>query len=145
MSDLLERLRTRGWRLTPQRRVIAEVLAGDHVHLTAEEIHARAQAKLPETGLATVYNTLNELVSLREILEVSTGDGPKRYDPNVRRPHQHLLCISCGELRDVYPAEDPTLPASEQHGYEVLDAQITFRGLCPECRKQQPASGQSPT
>lgn len=140
MSDLLERLRTRGWRLTPQRRVIAEVLDCEHVHLTAEEIHARAQAKLPETGLATVYNTLNELVSLREILEVSTGEGPKRYDPNVRRPHQHLLCIRCGELRDVYPAGEPTLPASEQHGYEVLDAQITFRGLCPACRTQPPAS-----
>jgi Fur family ferric uptake transcriptional regulator len=141
MSDLLERLRTRGWRLTPQRRVIAEVLDGDHVHLTAEEIHARAQAKLPETGLATVYNTLNELVSLREILEVSTGDGPKRYDPNVRRPHQHLLCITCGDLRDVYPKGEPALPASERHGYKLLDAQITFRGLCPACRARRPASG----
>ncbi|NED06514.1 transcriptional repressor, partial [Streptomyces sp. SID6648] len=26
MSDLLERLRERGWRLTAQRRVVAEVL-----------------------------------------------------------------------------------------------------------------------
>lgn len=135
MSDLLERLRDRGWRLTPQRRVIAEVLAGDHVHMTAEEIHAQAQSKLPETGLATVYNTLSELVSIREILELSTGDGPKRYDPNVRRPHQHLLCVSCGELRDVYPADEPTLPRREQHGYEILGAQVTFRGLCPNCRK----------
>ncbi|MYU47611.1 transcriptional repressor, partial [Streptomyces sp. SID7803] len=49
MSDLLERLRGRGWRMTAQRRVVAEVLdGGDHVHLTADEVHARAVAKLPE-------------------------------------------------------------------------------------------------
>ena len=40
MSDLLKRLRGRGWRMTAQRRVVAEVLDGDHVHLTADEVHA---------------------------------------------------------------------------------------------------------
>ncbi len=39
---LLERLRRRGWRLTAQRRVVAEALAGEHVHLTAEEVYERA-------------------------------------------------------------------------------------------------------
>lgn len=139
MSDLLDRLRARGWRLTPQRRVIAETLAGEHVHLTPEEIHARAQQRLPEIGLATVYNTLSELVALSEILEVNTGKGPKRYDPNVRRPHQHLICVHCGELRDVYPADGPILPTSERHGFEILEAHVTFRGACPACRASREA------
>ncbi|MFE2439439.1 Fur family transcriptional regulator, partial [Streptomyces sp. NPDC059409] len=72
MSDLLERLRERGWRLTAQRRVVAEVLDGDHVHLTADEVHARAARRLPEISRATVYNTLRELVHRAEVLEVST-------------------------------------------------------------------------
>lgn len=139
VSELLERLRRRGWRLTPQRRVIAQVLDGEHVHLTAEEIHARARAVLPETGLATVYNTLNELVAMGEVLEVSVGEGPKRYDPNVLRAHQHLVCVGCGEVRDVYPAGEPSLPARERHGYRILDARVTFRGLCPSCRARSDA------
>ena len=49
--------------MTAQRRVVAEVLDGEHVHLTADEVHARAVAKLPEISRATVYNTLGELVS----------------------------------------------------------------------------------
>src|SRR5689334_13495791 len=77
MSDLLERLRGRGWRMTSQRRVVAEVLDGDHVHLTADEVHARAAERLPEISRATVYNALGELVSLGEVIEVST-DGRRQ-------------------------------------------------------------------
>jgi Fur family ferric uptake transcriptional regulator len=133
---LVERLRDRAWRLTVQRRVVAEVLAGEHVHLTADAVYSRAQRLLPEISLATVYNTLNELVDMGEVMEISTGDGPKRYDPNTTTPHHHLYCVGCGALRDVNPkgSDQLTLPGSQQHGFEVLDVAIFFRGLCPDCR-----------
>ncbi|WP_404816830.1 Fur family transcriptional regulator [Streptomyces thermolineatus] len=135
MSDLLERLRERGWRLTAQRRVVAEVLNGDHVHLTADEVHARAAGRLPEISRATVYNTLGELVSLGEIIEVSTDGRAKRYDPNAHRPHHHLVCSRCGTIRDVHPGGNPLddLPAGERFGFTVSDVEVTYRGVCPEC------------
>ncbi|MEU3399646.1 Fur family transcriptional regulator [Streptomyces filamentosus] len=135
MSDLLERLRARGWRMTSQRRVVAEVLSGEHVHLTADEVHARAVERLPEIARATVYNTLGELVSLGEVVELSTDGRAKRYDPNARRPHQHLVCTECGTIRDVRPAGDPlaVLPDSERYGFTVSKADVTYRGLCPSC------------
>ena len=133
---MLARLRDRGWRLTPQRRVVAEVLAGDHVHLTAEAVYTRAQQLLPEISLATVYNALNELVDMGEVLEISTGDGPKRYDTNATAAHHHLYCVGCGDLRDVNPrgTDALSLMPSQQHGYELLDVDIVFRGRCPDCR-----------
>ncbi|MEY9845418.1 Fur family transcriptional regulator [Streptacidiphilus sp. MAP5-3] len=135
MSDLLERLRTRGWRLTAQRRVVAQVLDGDHVHFTADEIHARAVELLPEISRATVYNTLGELVSLGEVLEVSTDGRAKRYDPNAHHAHQHLICQSCGTIRDVHPTGDPliALPSTERFGFAVSGVEVTYRGLCPDC------------
>lgn len=135
MSDLLERLRGRGWRLTAQRRVVAEVLDGDHVHLTADEVHARAAAKLPEISRATVYNTLGELVSLGEVIEVSTDRRAMRYDPNAHQRHQHLVCARCGAIRDVHPSGDPLrdLPDAERFGFAVSDVEITYRGVCPSC------------
>ena len=122
--------------MTAQRRVVAEVLAGDHVHLTADAVHAAAQARLPEVSLATVYNTLNELVAMGEVLQVSTGDGPKRYDPNVRHAHQHLVCVTCGALRDVVPdgQEELRLPDSQRHGYRILGVDVVFRGVCASCQ-----------
>ena len=136
MSDLLERLRERGWRLTAQRRVVAEVLDGDHVHLTADEVHARAVARLPEISRATVYNTLGELVVLGEVLEVATDGRAKRYDPNAHHPHQHLICSGCGAIRDVHPQGDPlaALPADQRFGFAVSGAEVTYRGVCPDCR-----------
>ncbi|MEV7521831.1 Fur family transcriptional regulator [Streptomyces sp. NPDC091371] len=142
MSDLLERLRQRGWRLTSQRRVVAEVLDGDHVHLTADEVHARAARLLPEISRATVYNALGELVSLGEVVEVSTDGRAKRYDPNAHRPHQHLICSGCGIIRDVHPTGDPLagLPDEGRFGFRVSGVEVTYRGLCPGCA-QGPSSG----
>ncbi|MDI3387577.1 Fur family transcriptional regulator [Streptomyces sp. B-S-A8] len=135
MSDLLGRLRGRGWRMTAQRRVVAEVLDGEHVHLTADEVLARATDRLPEISRATVYNTLGELVSLGEVIEVATDGRAKRYDPNAHRPHQHLICSGCGAIRDVHPGGDPLadLPSSERFGFAVAEAEVTYRGLCPGC------------
>ncbi|MGK5529392.1 Fur family transcriptional regulator [Streptomyces sp. URMC 129] len=135
MSDLLRRLRERGWRLTAQRRVIAEVLDGDHVHFTADEVHRRAAGKLPEISRASVYSTLGELVALGEVLEVTTDGRAKRYDPNAHRPHQHLVCSGCGAMRDVRPSADPlpALPAGERFGFAVSGAVVTYYGRCPGC------------
>ncbi|MFF7245817.1 Fur family transcriptional regulator [Embleya sp. NPDC008237] len=135
MSDLLERLRERGWRMTSQRRVVAEVLDGDHVHLTADEVHARAARRLPEISRATVYNALGELVSLGEVKEVSTDGRAKRYDPNAHHPHQHLVCSACGTVRDVHPTGNPLadLPPDQRFGFTVSEAEVTYRGLCPSC------------
>jgi Fur family ferric uptake transcriptional regulator len=133
-SDLLARLRARDWRLSPQRRVVAEVLVGDHVHLTAEQVHDLARVRLPEISRATVYNTLNELVAMGEVLEVDVVDGPKRYDPNIAEEHDHLVCGSCHTIRDVpRSSKPPTITADARAGYVVTAVDVTFRGLCPAC------------
>jgi Fe2+ or Zn2+ uptake regulation protein len=136
ISELVERLRDRKWRLTAQRRVVAEVLAGEHIHLSADAVYSQAQRRLPEISLATVYNTLNDLVDMGEVLEISTGVGPKRYDPNTTAAHHHLYCVGCGALRDVIPegTDRLALPSNQQHDFELVDVDIIFRGRCPDCR-----------
>jgi len=119
---LLDRLRARDWRLTPQRRVIAEVLE-------------RARGRLPEVSLATVYNTLNELVSMGEVQQVDAGGGPTRYDPNTKDGHHHLVCLKCGDLRDVHPHGLDTLelPRSNRFGYRIVNRVVLFQGYCSDC------------
>jgi Fur family transcriptional regulator, stress-responsive regulator len=132
VTDLLTRLRARGWRLTAQRRVIAEALVGEHVHLTADEVLAGARDALPEVGRATVYATLRELVELGELAEVSTDRGPVRYDPNVGEAHHHLVCRDCHRVLDVTP-EPPVLAAEASHGFTIDRVEVVFRGRCPDC------------
>jgi Fur family transcriptional regulator, stress-responsive regulator len=132
VEPLVARLRERDWRLTAQRRVIAEAMSGEHVHLTADEVLERAQAALPEVSRATVYNTLHELVGMGELREMTHADGRKRYDPNVEEQHHHLVCVDCGQMLDVH-ADAPELPNDQRHGFDLLEVQVTFRARCPEC------------
>jgi Fur family ferric uptake transcriptional regulator len=133
--DLIDRLKSRGWRLTAQRRAIAHTLTGPCVHLTAEEVWEGARALVPEVSQATVYNTLNELVRLGEVREVDGVGRARRYDPNSVVPHHHLLCDGCGRIVDVVPEGDLTsaLPVAARHGFRGLQAEIVYRGTCPDC------------
>jgi Fe2+ or Zn2+ uptake regulation protein len=134
MDQLIDRLRARaGFRMTAQRRAVAEALSGSHVHLSAEEVHERARRALPEISLATVYNTLHELVALGEVDEHGFDGRTRRYDPNVGQVHHHLVCEGCGAIRDVEPgAEVPHPP--DLGGFEVLSTEVTHRGRCADCR-----------
>lgn len=135
MNDLLHRLSKRGWQMTPQRRVIAEVLSGDHVHLTADEIHEQAIHKLPEISRATAYKALTEMVALGEVAVVNVEGRARRYDPNGDRSHQHLVCERCGLIRDVHPrgSDALRLEQSDHHGFKLTGVDVVFRGLCPDC------------
>ena len=135
MNDLLDRLRARRWRLTAQRRVVAQALEGDNVHLTADEVLVRARELLPEISRATVYNTLNDLVLLGEVAEVADEGRSKRYDPNGAHPHQHLLCTVCGRLDDVVVDLDACVPHPGDLGEFLIDeVDVVFRGRCLACR-----------
>lgn len=140
ITDLLDRLRDRHWRVTPQRRVVAEVLDADDGHLTADAVLSRALERLPEISLATVYNTLNELVAMGELVEVAAGGGPKRYDRNVA-PHHHLVCTACGALKDVPARAVEPLSGSDRQGFVVQDVEVVFKGLCPVCAPGGDAAG----
>jgi Fur family transcriptional regulator, stress-responsive regulator len=136
-DSLLERLRRRtDWRLTAQRRVIAEAFEGEHVHLTAEEILARSRRRMPEISLATVYNALNELVALGELRPVHAGGGRPRYDP-TSRPHDHLVCLACGTIHDVFARGRVELPRSQRFGHRVVAQETVFKGYCPDCQEKR--------
>ncbi|MCP3938099.1 MAG: transcriptional repressor [Actinomycetia bacterium] len=133
-SSLLDRLRDRGYRLTSQRRVVAEVLDGDHIHMTADEVLEGAVSRLPEISRATVYNTLRELTELGEILELNLDGRSKRYDPNVTRAHHHLVCDRCGLVFDVqFEVEVPSLGLAEKHGMSIRRSEIVHHGTCRTC------------
>jgi Fur family ferric uptake transcriptional regulator len=135
VKALLDRLRDRGWRLTPQRRAVASVLHGEHLHLTAEQVLAGARRIVPELSQATVYNTLNELVAMGEVNEVRVRGTASQYDPNVGDDHHHLVCRACGMVYDVHPEglDGLRLARAERHGFSLDHVEVTFRGLCTPC------------
>lgn len=134
-GELLQRVRARGWRITPQRRAVVTVLERGARHVSAEEVHEASRSIVPEISLATVYNVLTDLVARGEIAEVRLGRGAALFDVNVT-PHYHCVCDSCGRIADVAMADReccldlPGLAASccVAHSVEVI-----FHGYCSGC------------
>jgi Fur family transcriptional regulator, stress-responsive regulator len=139
IAPLPDRLDSRGWRITPQRRAVISALRGEHVHLSADQILAGARRVVPEVSLATVYNTLNELVSMGEISEIRLADGTARYDPKVGPDHHHLVCEGCGLTFDVAPdgVDGLSLPPAERYGMAVDTVEVVFRGRCSACAERR--------
>lgn len=134
-EELTERFRTSGRKVTAQRQCIFRVLQGDESHPSAEAVHAAASREMETISLKTVYQTLHDLAELKEIAALDVGTGMTRFDPNVDDPHHHLVCRSCGSVRDLmadFP--DLTVPNGADLGFEVGSAEVVFRGLCPSCR-----------
>ena len=135
--SLIERVSAReNWRLTAQRRVVAEVLDGQHVHLSADEVLERAQRRLPEISLATIYNTLNELVAMGEVREFRGRAGGVRYDPNADG-HHHLVCDGCGAVTEAPPELLDAVAARlrRDHDFRLDPGATPLHGLCASCSR----------
>lgn len=134
---LVTLFRQHGYKITPQRRAIFEVLIRDDSHPTAEDIYQHVLAVMPDISRTTVYNTLRELVALGELLEVeNASEGGTRYDTNADQ-HHHLLCLRCHRLVDVsHDFDGLALAPGETAGYRIVRHQVTFYGFCPQCQQQ---------
>lgn len=132
---LIKLFRQNGLKITPQRRVIFELLAEDDSHPTADEIYQRVLSVMPEVSRTTVYNTLHELVSLDELTVVEDLiESGTRYDTNSSN-HHHLFCMRCHALIDISrDFAGVELPPEETAGYRIVKSQVTFYGVCPGCQ-----------
>jgi Fe2+ or Zn2+ uptake regulation protein len=137
LESLCAQLKTRGRRVTPQRRAIIQVLLDADAHLTADHIYTRVRRAMPDLSPATVYSTLRELAEMGLLLELDLGLGERHYDI-VTADHAHLVCLSCRRIEDVpCDLERLELLPEHTHGFEVQDCRIIFRGYCPACIARQ--------
>ena len=130
-GQLGERLSASGFRFTPQRRHVYDVLLQKFDHPTAEEVFIRAKKAMPEISLATVYNCLDALVESSMVRQVQIQRGATRFCPNMEE-HCHYHCDQCGAVFDVtLPVEAATMPRPK--GFKVDHYDIAVHGFCAEC------------
>ena len=139
-EELQALFRASGRKVTAQRQCIFRVLHGDDTHPTAEAVHEAARRRIGTISLKTVYQTLHELADLGEIAVLDLGTGTARFDPNVDHVHHHLVCRSCGKVRDLHADFSAVrVPDGATAGFEVGPAEVVFRGRCAACRAGDPA------
>lgn len=135
-------LREQGYRLTPQRTLIWEVLRNAGRHLTAEEVAAEVQRTLPDVNLSTVYRTLELLVSLDLVVETRLEGTASYYEVSPEPTHHHFVCTRCGAVGHFGDAL--LAPVHEELGrqdFSVGHIQVTAFGLCRDCRSGERTEG----
>lgn len=122
--------------LTPQRRVVLDVIRSSMGHLTANEIYEEARRRLSTISYATVYNSLRHLKKAGLVTELNFGNGASRYDRETAR-HDHAICSQCGTLVDLdIPATlDLMRSAARQADFHAESIHLTLTGICAACRR----------
>src|SRR5438093_13495267 len=109
MPRINERLATSGFRFTPQRAHVYNVLLEDRDHPTAEQVFIRAKKGMPDISMATVYNCLTALVKCGLVKQVALERGAARFCPNMSE-HCHFYCDSCETVFDIELAKGSGIP-----------------------------------
>lgn len=134
---MVEALKERGYRVTPQRLAVIDALVDSRTHPSAEEVHARLVAHYPTMSLATVYKTLTMLKKEGMVLELEFSELPNRYDVARPGPHPHVICTGCGAVIDPhdYDMGDILRSVAEETGFAISSHRLDFYGLCPQCQR----------
>ncbi|MDR3288260.1 MAG: transcriptional repressor [Peptococcaceae bacterium] len=140
--EILNQLKEKGIRFTPQRQAILEFLLSTDTHPTAEEIYHHVKKRFTGMSLGTIYNTVKMLKEHGYILELTYGDMSCRFDGNPEN-HYHITCQECGRVFD-YQYSFPELEAekTKDRGFKVTDYRLEFYGFCSECAESGKEAGQ---
>jgi len=135
--SIVDKLKNLGYRLTPQRLMIASAIENSHDHVSAEEIYSQVVAKYPNVNISTIYRTLELLEQLGLVTETDLGGGRVRYHPADKGHHHHLICQKCGAVIDLdeatlSPLRDALL---RQYDFTADLRHLGIFGRCKKCRE----------
>jgi Fur family transcriptional regulator, ferric uptake regulator len=134
-ADVRERLRDRGLRWTPQRRVLIEVLSQSDGHVTGAEVVDRCRAVDPATTPSTVYRTLDVLEEMGIVRHAHGAGGREEFHVLPQADHGHLHCLDCGGAWEIDEGEAATLVAAlrADRGFTVELSHLSVSGRCRAC------------
>ncbi|WP_029192023.1 peroxide-responsive transcriptional repressor PerR [Paenibacillus elgii] len=137
LEQALNKLKTMGIRMTPQRHAILSYLINTMSHPTADEIYKALSPLFPSMSVATVYNNLKVFIESGLVREMTYGDHSSRFDADLS-DHYHALCEECGKLVDFAykPLDDLEQAAGEMTGFQVKSHRVEVYGICSDCAKQ---------
>jgi Fur family peroxide stress response transcriptional regulator len=135
LDHVVVSLKTAGHRITPQRLAIIRILMESREHPSVEQVYHQVRKDFPTTSLATVYNTLERLKEMGEVLELPFSGG-SRYDGLNPHSHPHLRCTVCGAIEDLDINLGPAAQeVAARRGYADVQHRLEFYGVCPRCQR----------
>ena len=131
-------LRAASLRVTRPRVAVLDVVRRQP-HSDTDTILRGVRAELGEVSHQAVYDVLRALTAAGLVRRIQPAGATARYEDRVADNHHHVVCRSCGSIADVDCAHGsaPCLEASNDHGFVIDEAEVTYWGTCPDCATQR--------
>jgi Fur family transcriptional regulator, stress-responsive regulator len=135
-TDLEQRLRDVGLRVTAPRVAVLRVLEGSTDHPRVDQVIDRVRDEGVSISIQAAYDVCEALSRAGLAQRIELAGGPIRYEGRTGDNHHHAVCRQCGVTVDVDCAVGiaPCLEPSKAHGFVVDEASVTYWGLCPDCQ-----------
>ena len=145
-QELVDRLRARTVRVTPQRLAIAEAVLNSTDHPTVQQIYERVRNNFPSMTLATIYSTLGVL-ERNGLIQELPFERMSRYEPNMD-PHVNLVCIGCENVMDADAGQEAVVRLKNrivnESDFQIAWQRVDFYGWCPNCAAEKRQQEMSP-
>jgi Fur family ferric uptake transcriptional regulator len=134
-ADWQAQLRSRGYRLTPQRQLVLEAV-GELGHATPEDIATAVRRTASGVNISTVYRTLELLEELGLVQHTHLGHGAPAYSVTTDDHHVHLVCRECGEVQeaDADVLGEAVRRLADERGFTLDVGHVALFGTCAACR-----------
>lgn len=136
IENLAQHLKRAGFKMTPARLAVIEVLENQPEHLSHTQILEAGQKIYPKLSRATVYRTMDLLVELKLVRPLYLNDPTQRF-VSAAGGHHHLVCTNCSTIIefDSCTVDQMVQELAQAHGFQIRNHLLEFQGLCQRCRK----------
>ena len=134
---IIESLRKKGYRATPQRIAVCRYALQSRDHPSAQKIYDEVRKVHPTVSLATVYKTLRILTEHGLVQELDFPGSQARFD-SCMEPHINLVCLRCGSIEDM---EDPAAREmvakfAAKKEFTRTGQRLDIYGICKKCSRR---------
>lgn len=138
MDNVIDVLRDKGHKITPQRRAVINALLNCGPFSTALQLLEYVKKEQPDVSLDTVYRNLSLFQQLGIVNEIQmiNQDG-NRFEISRDGHHHHIICLKCGKIECLQkcPVSKEAIETIEKNGFAVVSHSLEFYGYCCGCQK----------
>jgi len=140
LNELKQIIKDKGLNYTKQREIIFETLLNSKEHLNAEELYNKITINYPQEkiGIATVYRALAFLEESNLISSIALNKDGKKFEPNTKNHHDHLICIKCNKIIEFVDIqiEEKQEQIAKDNDFKLINHTMYLYGICKKCQNK---------
>ncbi|MDP3964878.1 MAG: Fur family transcriptional regulator [bacterium] len=134
--EIIENLKRRGFRETPVRFRLLELLSNSSTPLSVPEIIGKLSQQNLKPNKTTLYREIDFLMNQDILVEVRLHDRKKRYEI-TQQHHHHLVCLKCDSITDIKLKQDlgrEETRLAKRFNFAIERHALEFFGYCNNCQ-----------